>query len=100
MAVRTGAERTSGQQVVILVLLGISALMSLAYAGVSIDIFVERTTTIVVLGLGLAAATLLYWRACLRAVRDRASPWALGVSAPIVAAPVILAIVFPQRPAS
>lgn len=61
--------------------------------------FVERTVTIIVLGLGLTAATLLYWRACMRALRDRANPWALGVSALIVAAPVILAIVFPQNPA-
>lgn len=61
--------------------------------------FVERSATLVVLGLGLAVATLLYARACTRALRHRANSWPLVITALIVAAPVILAILLPQNPA-
>jgi hypothetical protein len=74
--------------------------------------FVQQQAAVSVLGLGLAVAAAAYVVACVRALRQvrawqlagKRAPtvgtlWALGITALVVAVPVILAVALPQSPA-
>ncbi len=118
-------DSASGGTIAQGVLTGLMPLLSLALFGLALlltagvriataeqGFFAQQRYAVIVLGIGLALATIAYGLLCRAALRRArawlvegsgraatAAYWALGATALVVLLPVLLAVLLPQHPA-